>query len=67
MPQRRVYTTPPWRKANFSETMWWPVSYQALFAKVNGQENTLLAKLIADGAVSQTAAQPLLDKQETYA
>ena len=43
------------------------VSYQALFAKVNGQENTLLAKLIADGAVSQTAAQPLLDKQETYA
>ena len=43
------------------------ISYQALSTALNEKETTLLGKLVADGAVTEEAAKPILDKAEIYA
>ena len=42
------------------------ISYRALAASINGTDTSLLEKLIADGAVSETSASALLDKVKAY-
>jgi len=42
------------------------VTYQALATEVKGGGQTLLEKLVQDGAVDEKAAKPMLDKFSTY-